>query len=160
MTAPAVAAARFCMAGAVGAGLGCFYGFLRPLRRKRHAIPDLIFVLAAFWGWLYVGFGICRGDLRMDWFFGMLLGGIGWECTVGRLLRPVFSGFWKGLGKLWKLLVWPFKKIIGFLAKNAKKVFAKCKKWVTIQWNNYCSKRKDRRCHLHGKQEKTTLSRL
>ena len=114
------------MAGAVGAGLGCFYGFLRPLRRKRHAIPDLIFVLAAFWGWLYVGFGICRGDLRLAWFFGMLLGGILWESTAGRLLRPVFFEFWR-------LLLWPFEKIFSFLAKNAKKVFAKCKKWVTIQ---------------------------
>ena len=94
MNAPAVAAIRFCMAAAAGAGLGLFYGFLRPLRRKRNWFADLIFVLAAFYGWLYVGFGICKGDLRLAWFAGMALGGFGWEMTVGKLLRPVFFGFW------------------------------------------------------------------
>ena len=121
MTAPAVAAARFCMAGAVGAGLGCFYGFLRPLRKKSCWLPDLIFVIAAFMGWVYVGFGICRGDLRIAYYAGMALGGFGWEMTAGRLLRPVFFGFWKGIGKILGLFLLPVKKYLLFTENSQKK---------------------------------------
>ena len=74
MTAPAVAAARFCGAAAVGAGLGLFYGFLRPLRQKSNWFADLIFMIATFFGWVYVGFGICGGDLRLGCNLGLLAG--------------------------------------------------------------------------------------
>ena len=53
------------MACGVGAGLGLVYGFLRPLRPRLTHLCDLLFVLAAFWGWIYVGFGICLGDVNM-----------------------------------------------------------------------------------------------
>mgnify|MGYP003311179540 CR=1 FL=1 len=147
MTAPAVAAVRFCMSGAVGAGLGCFYGFWRPLRQKSCWLPDLIFVMAAFACWLYVGFGICKGDLRIAYYAGMAMGGFGWEMTAGRLLRPVFFGFWKGIGKCWSTLTLPFKKIMQIFRKFAKKVFAKWKKWVTIE-ENICRYRQSRRLFL------------
>ena len=124
MTAPAIAAIRFCLAGAVGAGLGLFYGFLRPLRRKGNTLPDLIFVIAAFLGWVYVGFGICGGDLRTAWFFGMILGGLCFEATLGRLLRPVFFGFWKAMAAIVAACLTPGRKIIGFFRKIAKKVFS------------------------------------
>ena len=100
MTAPAVAAARFAGAAWVGVGLGAVYGLLRPLRRKRNWPADLLFLGAAFYGWLYVGFGICGGDLRLAWVFAMALGGIGWEMTLGRLLRPLYFRIFDVFGKI------------------------------------------------------------
>ena len=100
MTAPAVAAARFAGAAWVGVGLGAVYGVLRPLRRKRNWPADLLFMGAVCYGWLYVGFGICGGDLRPVWLAAMLLGGIGWEMTLGRLLRPLYFRIFDILGKI------------------------------------------------------------
>jgi hypothetical protein len=158
MTTPAVAAARFGMAAAVGAGLGLFYGFLRPLRRKSNWLADLIFVIAAFFGWLYVGFGICRGDLRMAYFAGMALGGFGWEMTVGKLLRPVFFGFWQGIRKILAVIAFPMKKIFEITRKIAKKVFAKCRKWVTMEKNICRHRRRRTGGRQHGRTKKKTLS--
>ena len=120
MTAPAVAAARFCIAGAVGMGLGCGYDILRPLRRKHHALPDLIFVVAMFYGWLYVNFSVCQGDLRLAWLGAMALGGILWEGTAGWLLRPVFFGFWQIIGKILRVFTLPVRKTFQFFGKFAK----------------------------------------
>ena len=156
MTTPAVAAARFCMAAAVGTGLGLFYGFLRPLRRKSNWFTDLIFVIATFFGWLYVGFGICRGDLRMAYFAGMALGGFGWEMTVGKLLRPVFFGFWQGIRKILAVIAFPMKKIFEISRKIAKKVFAKCRKWVTMEKKKFSTYRLRESCGIDSK----TIRRL
>ena len=95
MTAPALAARRFLLALAVGAGLGLVYGFLRPPRRRFTHIFDGIFVLVTLWAWVYLSFGLCKGELRFGYTMGMLLGAGLWEMTAGRLLRPVFTGFWK-----------------------------------------------------------------
>ena len=115
MKSPELAARQFLMACLVGAGLGLFYGFLRPVRRK-HPVPgDLLFLAAAFWGWLFWGFGICRGDYPGPGLLGMGLGGVVWEISAGRLLRPVFLRFWQITDKLFQYSLWPLKKILKFL---------------------------------------------
>ena len=59
---PAVALSRTGIALAVGAKLALVYGFLQPLRRKSNWFWDLVFLCVVFYGWLYVGFGVCGGD--------------------------------------------------------------------------------------------------
>lgn len=100
MNTPAETALRFGVAIALGGGLGLCYGFLRPLRPRHTTFADLVFVAVAFWVWLYLGFAVCRGDLRLGYTAGLVCGGFAWELTIGRLLRPVFYGFWGFLGKL------------------------------------------------------------
>lgn len=133
MTAPAVAASRFGIALAMGAGLGLFYGFLRPLRPRLTHLADLIFVLASFYAWLHLGFGICGGDLRLAYTLGLPAGAVLWEMTAGKWLRPVFRGFWRWIGNIFLLFVRPLQKFLIFFAKKCKKLFAFRKKWVTIK---------------------------
>lgn len=130
MTAPALAAGRFLRCLAVGLALGFCYGFLHPPRRRMTALADGIFVVMVAAGWIYCGFGICQGDLRLGAAAGLLLGILAWEMTVGRLLRPIIGEIWKIPGILFR----PFAKILDFFRKNAKKHFASGKKWVTINW--------------------------
>ena len=129
MTAPAEALRHFLLACAIGSCLGAVYGFLRPLRPKWTGLSDLVFVAAAFWGWLVLCFGICRGDIRPGCTAGLFAGGLLWEWSIGRALRPVFSGFWKFVGRIQAILIRPGKKIW----ENAKNMFASAGKWVTIE---------------------------
>ena len=62
---PGTAAYRLVCALALGAALGLFYGFLRPLRPKYTVLADGVFLLGAFWVWLYYNFDICQGDIRL-----------------------------------------------------------------------------------------------
>ena len=107
MTAPALFLQRYLAACALGVGLGVWYGFLRPVRPR--TLGDLLFLPILFWAWLYLSFGICKGDLRLGYCSGLLVGGLAWEWTVGRWLRPIFSGFWgfwqKIFIKLWKNII-------------------------------------------------------
>ena len=112
MTAPAVAAARFGAACLLGAFLGLLYGFLRPLRPRRTALADGIFVLAAFYGWLVLCFAVCGGDIRVGYVLGLPCGGFAWEFTFGRLLRPVYFHFWKIMGSVWRWILAPGRKIL------------------------------------------------
>lgn len=129
MTAPARAAADFLLACGVGAMLGAFYGFLRPLRPRLQSLCDGIFVLAAFLAWVYTGFGIFGGQLGLLPCCALVAGALAWEFTMGALLRRFFSMFWH-------LFLLPFGFIFRFFRKFLKKLFAFRKKWVTIQWNN------------------------
>lgn len=129
MTTPALAASRFLMALGVGAVLGLIYGFFRPLRPRLTHLCDLLFVVICFFAWIFLGFGLCQGDLRFGYTAALFLGGFGWELSFGKLLRPVWRGFWHFLG----IFLLPFKKIFAFSRISAKKLFAKCKKWVTMK---------------------------
>ena len=60
----------------LGAGLGVVYGFLRPARRSHPHLADLIFVCCAFYAWLWHGFAVCRGDLRLGYTLALLAGGV------------------------------------------------------------------------------------
>ena len=83
LNAPALAAQRFGAALLLGATLGIFYGFLRPLRPRFTWLSDTLFVLACFWAWLVLSFGVCLGDLRIGYTAGIGLGCLLWEATAG-----------------------------------------------------------------------------
>ena len=121
MTDPAFAARALLMALGMGAALGGVYGFLRPLRPRLTALADLSFVAAACWVWLVHTFAVCGGDSRPVCLLVMLAGGLVWEWTLGRLLRPVFALFWRGIG-------WPLKKVRIILRKFHNFLLARWKK--------------------------------
>ncbi|MBQ8769290.1 MAG: hypothetical protein IJZ15_06580 [Oscillospiraceae bacterium] len=122
--------------------LGFVYDFLRPLRPKLTAIADLLFLAALAAGWVYLGFGVCRGDLRFGYTAGLGMGILFWELTATRLLRRAFAYFWR-----------PFQKFFAFFIKNAKKLFATGRKKVTIN----CTLHRRRR--RYEKADKTASPR-
>jgi hypothetical protein len=142
MTAPALAAGRLAAACLMGLGLGLWYGFLRPLRPKFTLLSDLLFLLALFPSWVYLGFGICEGDLRLGYIAGLALGGFLWEFTAGRVLRPVFAGFWRAIFQILWWFCRPFQKFFKKTHFFAKKLFAYAKKSVTIEGRNLHSNAK------------------
>ena len=121
MTHPATSSRYLLAALAVGALLGLIYGFLRPLRTRCNAPADAIFVLCAAAACLYLGFGVCGGDLRLGLWVGMTLGGFLWESTVGLLLRPVFALFWQGIFRIFRFPLAIMKKFYKKCAIFAKK---------------------------------------
>ena len=134
MTGPAQDGHRFLMACLLGLGLGLVYGFLRPLRRKRPILADLLFLPVMGYAWLYLGFAVCRGDLRLGYCIGLPLGAILWELTVGRLLRPVFDLFWRVIFRICRGISRIFKKFFKKMQKFLKILFAIWKKCYTIVW--------------------------
>jgi hypothetical protein len=150
LTPPETAVWRFAAACVLGAVLGAWYGFLRPLRPKMTALSDSLFVLGSIWAFLQLGFGVCQGDIRLGYTAGLAVGGICFDKSIGLLLRPVFSGFWKLLGGIWQVLTLPLKKFF----EIAKKLFAYVKKWVTIKWNNRRHNRRESGGVTHGRNQK------
>ena len=94
MTAPAIAAGRFGAGLVLGCALGLFYGFLRPVRLRHRHLADLCFLAALYPTWVFYAFGVCKADLRVGYLCALFMGGIFWECTFGRWLRPLFFRFW------------------------------------------------------------------
>ena len=93
MNVPAVAAQRVLWALAVGAFLGLCYDFLRPLRRRRHAPADTLFVLAALYAWIWYSFKICGGDIRLGGTIALGLGMLLWLGTGSLAVRKLFYWF-------------------------------------------------------------------
>ena len=153
MTGPALDGWRFLWACGIGLILGMYYGFLRPLRPKRTLLSDALFMPALFFGWLYLGFAICRGDLRLGYCIGLLLGAVVWELTVGRLLQPVFRGFWQLVSKIFRSFLNIFRKILKKIRKKSKILFALWKKSFTIEGTNRFRKRRKNGGVPHGKKE-------
>ena len=114
--------------GLVGAGLGLWYAFLRPLRRRRTGFADVLFLLGAAWAWVYHSFAVCRGDLRLGYSAGLLLGAVLLNGSLGRLLEPVFDFLWRILGKILETALFPGRIFLGF----AKKTVASAGKWGKI----------------------------
>ena len=141
MTAPALAAHRFVCCCLLGAALGVYYEFLRPLRPRHTLAADALFLTGCVWAWLIMSFRVCRGDLRLGYSVGLLAGGIVWDLAFGSLIAPIFSGFWKFVRAILGFAVLPAKKFSEF----AKILFASAKKWVTIKWNHRREKRRKRR---------------
>ena len=100
----------------LGGVLGIVYGFLRPLRWRW--LGDLFFIGALFYFWIYLGFGICGGDLRFAYTAALLLGCFLWYQCFGPWLAPLFSAFWKGffsvLAGIFAPLGWFCKKCAFF----------------------------------------------
>ena len=154
MNQPILAAQQLIIACLLGILLGLLYGFLRPLRPKYTALADFVFLLIAGWVWLYLGFAVCKGDLRLGYSAGLFAGGILWELTLGRVLRPVFSCFWHWIGKFIKLIFLPYGLILKKIKKIAKFLLAIGKKAGTITVNNYRYERKKTGGSDYGRQKK------
>ena len=143
----------FCLYRALLLGmlLGVIYGFLRPLRPRW--LGDLLFILALFYLWLHLVFGICGGDPRFA-YTALLLGGcLLWEVICGKRLHPLFSCFWKGISRIFSIFLFPVKKILKKLDILRKFFFATGKKWVTIKCNEHSSSTKQPRRQSHGKKK-------
>ena len=125
MTPPEVAALRAFRGAELGAALGVFYVFLRPLRPRFTALSDLAFLGALGWAWLWLAFAVCGGDLRMGYLGAMFAAGVACARPAERLLGGVFRGFWRFLGRFLGIILLPLKKILEF----TKKLVASAKKW-------------------------------
>ena len=100
---------RLLQALLVGCRVGFAYGFLRPLRPRFWG--DLLFLPVLLQGWLYLGLGLCGGDLRLAYTIFFLMGIILWQISFDRWLRPVFSCFWQLFYRIFAFLGLPFKWI-------------------------------------------------
>ena len=128
MTVPGEAAGLLLWGLALGAVMGLCYDFLSPLRRKRNAPADLVFVLAALYLWVYYSFKICRGDIRLGGTAALGIGCILWLCTLGKVFRRVFGLFWLVIFRIFSLFCRPFIKNFQKRCRFIKKVFAYGKK--------------------------------
>lgn len=129
---PEQAALRFGIACLLGAALGLFYGFLRPLRRRRVALWDGVFILGAFWAWIFLSFGVCGGDLRLGYTAGLFGGCLVFDLTVGRWLRPVFFGVWGILFRLIQGVIHPVCLVLKKFFHFAKKIICI---WAKMGYN-------------------------
>lgn len=133
MTMPSETAWLFLLAMGIGAGVGLFYGFLRPLRPRFTTLCDLLLLPVVFYAWIYHSFALCRGDIRFGHALGILLGALVWDRTVGRLLHPLFVGFWKLVGIIFLFLSRPVKFFLKKSADFLKFLLAIGKKTITIR---------------------------
>ncbi len=118
MTGPALDARRFLLSCLLGIPLGIYYSFLRPLGVRHPITADLLFLPALFYGWLYLGFGICAGDIRLIYCAGLGVGIFLWDRTLGRWLQPAFKGLWRLISRICRGFRWIFKKIFKKTEKN------------------------------------------
>lgn len=133
MTPPAMLFSRFLIACLLGIGLGFLYDFLTALPRWFMHIADFIFILALFTVGIYLGFGICGGDLRPAYSLGLFIGAASWHFTIGKHIRALFSAFYRRMWNLISIFLQKFKKIFTFIPYFLKKTFALTKKSSTIE---------------------------
>lgn len=136
MTTPSLEFYRFLAGCLFGLALGLVYSFFRPLRPKHTKLTDSLFLLTLFWAWLYQGFGVCRGDLRLGYYAGFPLGILVFLNTLGRLLSPIFTLFWRGVGVFFQGLSRPVTFIFEKTKKFSIFLLASAKKTGTIKWKN------------------------
>ena len=108
---PRTEAYRLVCSVLLGAALGGYYGFLRPLRPRRTALSDVLFSLGAGWVWLFHSFYLCRGDIREIHLAGLLLGILAFRLTLGTLLQPAVGRFYRGIGSTIRFVMHPVGKI-------------------------------------------------
>ena len=133
MTAPWEAFRLFLLALGLGAVAGVIYSFLRPLRPRFTALADLLFLAGLYYLWLEHSFRFCRGDIRLWNGLGILLGAWGFDRLLGRRLLPFFSGFWKLVRSIFRILLWPGKIFMEFLRKIRNFLLLKIQKMFTIK---------------------------
>jgi hypothetical protein len=136
VTAPGLAAWRFCAGLILGGGLGLFYGFLRPPRAKHPHLCDFVFMVGFFLLWIFYGFGICYGDLRFAYSLTLPLGALLWESTGGKALRPLIFRFWRIIYRFFRLLCRPLEYFLKKVRLFLKFLFSSGKKWFTIKKQN------------------------
>ena len=145
---PAAQFGQFVTGLALGCGVGIFYGFLRPIQRKMPHLTDLFFSLVVIWVYLFYGFGVCKGDLRLVYLAAGVAGAVLWDSLPGRWLQPVFDGFWRRIGSFLRPFAKMFRKILCF----SKKILATAKKWGTIKWRKSLHKPPQHKGEHHEKE--------
>ena len=105
--------------------------------RKHPHLADLVFGGGLLWAWLYVGFAVCAGDLRLGYTGALFAGAALWELSFGRLLRPIFTVFWRFFARLLRAAASPLIKIAKKTGEIIKFLFATGKKWGTIKSKRY-----------------------
>jgi hypothetical protein len=153
MIPPSQAAWQFAMACLYGLGLGTVYDILRPLRPKRTALADALFLPVLFYTWLHLSFQICQGDPRLGISGGLFVGMGLWRVTLSKPFRQVFLRFLIAISGLLAWITLPLRKIFQKIYKIIKFFFASWKKWVTIKWTNRRHTRR-RTGGPHGKIQK------
>ncbi len=121
MTPPALLFSRFLTACLLGIGLGFSYDFLTALPRKLLHLADTLFILLLFAFGIYLGFGICEGDLRPAYSIGLFIGAALWHFSAGKRLQPLFSSLFRCIGRVFSFFWNPFKKIFAFIHLFSKK---------------------------------------
>lgn len=114
-------AAGLAAAWLVGLALGLLDAFLEPFRKHHAALADLLLLPAAFRGWLEISFRVCRGDIRMSYTLGILLGLTAGKWVFGWLLGGLFRGIWTLLGRIFGTLRAMRKKIFKKVGEIRKK---------------------------------------
>ena len=116
---PALAARNLGLACLLGCAAGLWYGIFRPVRPRWFS--DLLFVTVLFWLWLVLSFDVCDGDLRFGYTAAFLLCTFLFDRTAGRLLAPLFDGFWRLVYRFLGFFLYPFREILKKIRKIAKK---------------------------------------
>lgn len=123
MIGPALAARQLILALLLGCVAGIGYGILRPARPRW--LADGIFGVLLGGLWVYLGFAVCDGDLRLLHTAVLFLGAIGFHFLFGRWLIPVYSAFWQGIFRgfaaIFRLFRKIFQKITNFLFPTVRK---------------------------------------
>ena len=120
MTQPALLFFHFLTACLLGIGLGFFYDFLTALPRKLIHLADALFILLLFIVGIYLGFGVCQGDLRPAYSIGLFTGAAIWHFSVGKRLQPLFSFLFRCIGRIFSVFWKPFEKIFAFIYRFSK----------------------------------------
>lgn len=110
MTPPQTVAARVAAGLALGLGLGFLYDLLRPLRPRRTALADGLFLLAVFYSWLELSFRICQADIRLGYSAALAAGWALWQAVPGRWVRPRIFRFWGLCSQIMEVIFHPVKK--------------------------------------------------
>lgn len=124
MSSPTIVFSQFLTACLLGVGLGVFYDLTASLPRVLRHLGDGIFILGLFACGIYLGFGVCDGDLRPIYSFGLLLGVLCWHYTLGRVVRFLFSKLFRSIFSFFSGIFHFLKKIFRFLSLFFKKTFA------------------------------------
>jgi len=128
-------AAQFFQAALMGLLLAAAYDFLRALRRLRPRLGtalDVLFAALVFCALTSFTLVQAKGLFRLFFFPAAFLGAALWFLTASPAALRVFSALWRGLGRVFGLLLRPFGFILKKTWKILKKFFASREKWVTI----------------------------
>ncbi len=132
MTTPALLFSRFLTACLLGVGLGVLYDLLSCLPRALRHLWDGLFIIGLFAFGIYLGFGVCGGDLRPVYSAGLFIGAAAWHYSLGRWFRQLILGIFRVIARLISIIFKPFEKIYAIISLFFKKTFALRKKSSTI----------------------------
>ena len=132
MTPPALLFSRFLTACLLGVGLGILYDLLLCLPRALRHLADALFITGLFAFGIYLGFGVCGGDLRPVYSVGLFIGAMGWHYSLGKFLRRLVLAVFRVLAHFFSIIFKPFEKMFSIISLFSKKTFALRKKSSTI----------------------------